>query len=96
MFGIEAMAVSVALSMVDAQMEAYFYENVRNMPIECQAQAIREHKDQREKQRLEAREDRKHRELCDAIRDSGRRSAGSSYGGSGLAMGILLGEAFRG
>ena len=89
-------AITAATAIYDAELERHFYETVKTLPVEYQAQVIAEHRALREKQRLEAREDRKHHELCEAIRESGNRSSSSAiFGMSGLGLGMLLGESFH-
>ena len=64
------LGVQMAMAAFEAerQYEMHFMQMVKTLPIEQQASAIQARRQAQEKRRLEALEERRHRELCDAIR----------------------------
>lgn len=85
MFG-DIAAMTLATGMMQArfmdQERKMFELSIADLPAEEKAAA-------REKRRLEQREDRKHRELCQAIRDS-KPAPQSNIGLAGLVFGSCL------
>jgi len=79
-----------AMAMVSAINEMNLYEHGNKMFELSIANLSDEQKTiAREKRRLEQREDRKHRELCQAIRDS-KPAANNGIGVAGLIFGSCL------
>lgn len=72
MFWGAALTAGIAVAQFEAerQYEAHFMEVVKTLPANQQADAIRLHREAREKARIEALQERRHRELVHAIRDS--------------------------
>lgn len=56
----------------DIKVEKQFRDSIKDLPIEEQLSRINSWESAKEKARLEAIEERRHQELCRAIRESGR------------------------
>jgi hypothetical protein len=64
------MAIGCVVAMAEAEAEKQFIEKIRGLSPDVQSRMIEERKAAKEKARVEAIEERRHRELCDAIRAS--------------------------
>ena len=69
MFTGVVMAV-IAESMMKDRIDQHFERVIRDLPIETQIQMRKERDERKEKARLEAIEERRHKELCEAIKST--------------------------
>jgi len=101
MFGSEMMiALNLAQAAISAHEEMYFNQLLANSPLEIRAAMQKERAEKKEKERQEAAINRRHTELCEAIRDSGRSGRyipSSIYpmASSQVAAGLLAAFAFE-
>ncbi len=79
MFGIyEAIAAAQAFQAVQAD-EMHFWRSIRDLPADAQAKLIEERRVLKEKIQQESTAERRHQELCRAIRGSRVRGIGLFY-----------------
>lgn len=63
-------ALGAVQSMLQISLDQRFYEIIRHFPPDQQERLIEERKAAKEKARVEAIEERRHREMCAAIRST--------------------------
>lgn len=76
MFGFYACGIGAAVAQLALQEEATFQRAVAELPEAERASFIADYRAKQEKRRVEAIAERRHQELCRAIRDSKRRGFG--------------------
>lgn len=85
-----------AAAEADRLAELKFEANLMNLPVGDQIALRTQREDKKEKDRIEAKQERQHRELCEALRASGKteiiKEYSTSYSGNNTASnGIALG-----
>lgn len=95
------LGLEAAISIAKAHEERNFYESIKDSSPHIREKLIADRALQEEKRRKEDIEVRMHKELCDAIRDSGRKHINKPCSPSipsvcgiysGIAAGIILGQ----
>jgi hypothetical protein len=72
-FGMGALITVQALRLANEQEQRYL-KSLETLPPDMQVQLLKEHRERKEKARLEAIAERRHQELCEAIKEAGRRA----------------------
>lgn len=66
--------VSLAASLLELEQEKYFEESIASLPAEDRIRIRAERDKAKEKQRQERAEERRHQELCGAIKQAGKNA----------------------
>lgn len=75
MFGLTNVLYSVMLAQAERQSEVHFYASVQGLPEDERHARVQYYLEAKEKSRLEAIAERRHQELCAAIKEAGRRAS---------------------
>lgn len=75
-YGVLAAMQSIELARLEQERERAFYAHVETLPPEMRYDAVRRYTEAKEKARLESIAERRHQELCEAIRSTRPKGLG--------------------